>query len=252
MSSEEKTPIVITPRELSPQEKEIHEVSSLVRQKLSQGIESAQTLADFICYFGAAREAMYADIAWMWQMEQSVTPDDVLGFFINDSWKQEAEKDAKAAEELKAILDSLSEKPGYIKMALKRIRYGNNYYRYGVLAQFPKGQFASDPLLGFTDKNTETSDIVFFHPTAACVLHACDDLFKIHRKEPFYIPYRALEEALRLLQSTPVGINEYQLVKTPEETVKQGAGNYILVGLHGAYTNEPYTIQVSRFWSKTA
>lgn len=135
-------------------------------------------------------------------------------------------------------------------MILKRIRDTHGYYKYGVLAQFPRGVQAENPILGWTPLEvTQTyPDTIFFRPTAACVVHACDDLYKIHRNSVFEIPYRNREQAIQYMQHDERGMNEYQLKKTAEEIVKQDAGNYITVGLQSAFSNEPYVAPVSRFW----
>lgn len=241
--------IVIRPPERSPKEQMILEISRQANALLEGHLKQASTLAEFILAYSGIRLKSEGSIDWMWDYgEQTVA--DVVEFYRNDALQKAAARDAKVVEDLKAVLDQANPDSGNIQIALKRIRDRHGIYRYSVLGRFPKGVPAENPILGWTPvEQTQTNpDIIYFRPTSACVLHACDDLFKTYRGTVFEIPYKTRQQALAALQSDDVGDYEYQLKKTAEGSVKQDAGNYITIGLQSAFSNEPYVAPVSRFW----
>lgn len=240
--------IVIGPPKRTPTESAIIEMSRNIRTRLMESLSAAKSLKEFIHHYYALRLFNTQSIDWMWDNEGGPAQNDVVKFFYSDDLKRMVGKDESAVEVLMPKIRVKEDSPDQIKIALKRIRGPHAYYEYGVLAQFPKGIQASQPILGYTDlEETRTNpDTVFFHPTSACVQHACDDLFKMNRGNVFYIPYSSREEATRRLQYNESG-SEYQLAKTPEGAVKQEAENYVLVGLQSGYNNEPFVVPVSRF-----
>lgn len=246
--------IVVKPRQRTPQEQRKTELSNAVGRSLKDSLASSTSLAQFILFHNAARAHLLASygggLDWMWQYGEP-TFDEVLGSFVNPDLATEAEKDAVVAEQLRPLLATLEDKTTSIRMVLKRVRGPHNLYKYALLAEFPKGTRADSPVLGFTpvEQTYTYPDTLYFRPESPCVRHACDDLYKMHRQIPFYIPYRTRNEAVALMRENEQGVNEYQLKKTAEEVVKQEAGNYILVGLQSAFSNELHVAPVSRFWS---
>lgn len=242
--------ITIAPRPLTPEESLISASGNILRSRLT----SSQSLSDFILFYYATRVHFlsswdYQDpIQWVERYGKSI-PDKTADFFSNDEIKRDAERDAGVVEELGPPLQSLEDQPESIKMVLKRIRGPHRIYRYGVLTEFPRGIQAENPILGFTpvEQTYTNPDRIYFRPTTACVLNACDDLFKLHRQTAFYVPYRNRAEAMSRLQYNDQGVNEYILENTPEKRVKQEAENYILIGVHSAFKNEPWVAPVSRF-----
>lgn len=255
MTSEERSlrVIFVGPQQRTPEEQALLDAQKEADRTVGSMVENAKTLTEFIAAYEAQRQIHLEDITWMRQ-HGPVTPEAILGFFHSDAAVQDAKKDTKAAEELKTVLDAIPDEPGKIKMVLKRVRYGpHNYIRYVVLAQFPAGEYVEDRVYGITDRDTtRTPDIVMFSPETSCSLHACDDLFKATRGTAFYIDFNTGQEAMRNLDRTPGGAAEYQLSRGPESTIKQDAGNYLLVGLHGRFTNEPRVARVSKFWNRPA
>lgn len=248
----QKSVIVIEPRELTPLEKQVVEVSNQVYIVLKANLDTASSLGGFMFYYYGARLFQLGnDIEWMWRQGEP-TAKEVVEFFLPEQLKSDAERDSVVVKELVPLVASLEDDSSGVKIVLKRIRGPHNIYKYGVLAQFPKGVQAENPLLGYTtlEQTNSNPDIIFFRPNTACVLHACDDLFKIHRKQGFYIPYRNRQEALNRLQYNTQLQHEYQLEKKAENVVKQEAENYILIGLQSAFSNEPHVIPVSRYWAK--
>lgn len=246
--------IVIKPRILTPKEQQIQESWRFAHNKLGNGLAQAITLAEFILNYYAQRlHGQQRSIEWMWDLGEPPTQEQVLESYLHEGFQKEAKRDAGVVEELRPVVDNLEERPDGIKIALKRIREGSHgFYKYGILAQFPRGIQAESPILGSTplEQTQIHPDTVFFRPTAACVLHAVDDLFKEYRRGGFYIPYKTRGQALADLQYDDRRVNEYMLKKTPEEVLKQEAANYMLVGLHSAFSNEPYVVPVSRFWAR--
>lgn len=247
--------IVVKPRQRTPQELRKIELSNAVGRSLKDSLASSTSLSQFILYHNATRAHLLASYAggldWMWQYGEP-TFDEVLESFVNPDLAAEAEKGANAAEQLRPLLATLGDEATSIKMILKRVRGAHKLYKYAILAEFPKGTRADSPVLGFTpvEQTYTCPDILFFRPESPCVRHACDDLYKMHRQAPFYIPYRTRSEAVAMMQENEQGVNEYQLKKTTEEVVKQEAGNYILVGLQSAFSNELHVAPVSRYWSQ--
>lgn len=215
-------------------------------------LSKSKTLSEFMLYYyasnGHLKLGSKQSFTWMFDYG-TPTLEDALESFVNKETREAVVKDAKNVEQMVPNFKSLKDKDGHIKMVLKRLRDKHGYYTYAVMVEFPKGMPADDPVLGAKppEETVETPDMVYFKPIAACVLHACDDLFKIHRQEPFYTPYLTRNEAVGVLKRNEAGVNEYQLKRSPEGVEKQDAVNYILVGVHDAYNNEPYVVPVSRF-----
>ncbi|EKD57801.1 MAG: hypothetical protein ACD_57C00141G0002 [uncultured bacterium] len=239
------TRIVIGPQELTPEEQRIRDATTGAIEQLRSDLEKSQALAEFMANYRALRALCRADLSWMQPNE--ITTESLIVSFRSQT---EAIEDAKIASELLPVIQSTSGQPDQIKMTLKRIRDKRGYYTYAVLAQFPKGKFAEDPVFGHMDRQPDETDIIYFRPTSPCVLHTCDDLFKIHRNNGFHIPFKTRNEAVALLEQTPEGLNEYVVSRTEEGRVKQEAGNFILVALHGAYSNEINVVRVSKFLSR--
>lgn len=241
--------IVMRPPKRTPTESAIIEMSGSIRIILMERLSGAHSLQEFIRHYYVLSSFNSGSIDWMWQdNEEGPSQNDVVEFFDSEDLKKRVSKDVSAVRELMPKVTAMQDSPDHIKVGLKRIRGRHSYYEYGVLAQFPKGIQASSPILGYTnlDDTRTNPDIIFFHPTAACVQHACDDLYKMNRGDGFYIPYSNREDATRRLQSNDSGF-EYQLARTPGGVVKQEAENYILVGLHSGFNNEPFVVPVSRF-----
>ncbi len=246
--------ITIRPHELTPQEKEIRKVSDEATAEAVKRLSSSPTLKDWLTWQRAAgiyfRER---NISWMWDYG-GVIAEDLVEEQTNEKFSEHHAKDAKIAESLRPSLNKLPEKEGIVRVVLKRARIDNNYYTYRALAAFPSGVEAFDPSDGVVKDHPDAKGgTVYFRPENACTEHACDDLFKIHRDEPFYMPYRDLYDATKRLQTNKNGVNEYLLETLDEGTkVKQDAENYILVALLGGYSNENYIARVSDFWNKTS
>lgn len=242
--------IIVRPKERTPREQRIMEISAHVGTSLRENLDRAGTLADFIFAYRGIKLHHAEGISWMWECGEQ-TEKDALEFFQNDALKKEAVRDAKVVEGLVPALQSANSESPNIQMVLKRIRDRYGYYKYSVIARFPKGVQAENPIFGWTPLElTQTCpDTIYFRPTSACVLHACDDLYKISRGSVLEIPYRSRAEAQRRMEYGEDGVNEYQLKKTQLETVKQDAGNYVTVGLQSAFSNERNVIPVSRFWA---
>lgn len=244
--------IVIPP--LTPLQRKIRKVGSQVGTDLRMKLDAASSLTDFMHAYYGINLYNVGSMEWMWEDGREPSVDGALSHFLSPELRGEAQQDAQAAEDLRPVVEAMMSRPGEIKMALKRIRDRRGYYAYGALAQFPEDVRVSSPVLGYTpeDQLRTYPDTVYFHPTTACVSHAADDLFRLNRRGGFYIPYKTREEAIAGLQYDEAGINEYQLKKTPEEVVKQDAMNYLLVGIHSAFSNELRVAPVSRFWVRSS
>ena len=118
------------------------------------------------------------------------TAEEVMTSFATDELKAQSRKDAKVVEQLAPVVQSLEDDPNNFKMVLKRLRDPYNYYTYAVLTEFPRGVQAENPVQGIStlEQTLTQPDTIFFRPTTACVLHACDDLYKMQRQNPFYVP----------------------------------------------------------------
>lgn len=253
MAGEERKVIAVKASPRTPQEAQIGQVLQETQEQLNDLVENAPTLTDFIANCYATRSLFRIGISWMRGDQGEITSAQVLGFYLSDAIISEAKKDANVAQQARVSLDQLPNEPEKIKMAMRRVRFGNNYYRYAVVAQLPQGKQVEDWSLGDLDRDTnEHPDIVIFSPETPCTLHACDDLYKIHRNTAFYVDFKTGKEAMMDLERTPGGAAEYQLSRSDDEAIKQDAPNYLLVGINGRFTNENRVARISKFWQKQA
>lgn len=251
--------IVIQPRERTSQELQVMAVSHTVGSLLKERVEKAKTLAEFMLYYKGLRSFWRESIDWMWQ-DGNPSADEIAAFFCPEENLGNMKRDAGIVEDLLPALRALPEHPDQISVAMTRIREGRYITRYGILSRFPKGAFAEDPVFGNVDRDTSVDpDILFYSPDTACSLHAADDLYKLHRSEmigrrrvaTFQTPYRTRSESVALLHEDDYGATEYQLGRVDNQRIKQSAENYILVGLQGAFNNEPYVVRISKFLAKS-
>lgn len=254
MTPENRPKIIIRVPPLTPLQRKVREVGSQVGTELQIRIDSSPTLTDYMhAYYGMGLYSA-GNMDWMWEDGTEPSVEAALTYFLSSRLREQAQQDAKAAEDLRPVVEGMADRQGQIKMALKRIRDRDGYYTYGVLAQFPEGVRASSPILGHTPEDLLKvyPDTVFLHPTTACTSHAADDLFKLQRRDGFYVPYKTREKAIAGLQYDDSGVNEYQLRKTQNNIVKQDAVNYLLVGVQSAFDNELRVAPVSRFWARSS
>ena len=241
--------INIVHKEETPREREIREVSE---QTTSVALERLSQATDLATYMQWHRQASLdlkeESISWMWDYG-GTTAVELIEDAESEKNVKAFEKDAQIISALIPNIVALEPKEGSVRIALKRVRVPDiRSYEYKVLATFPEGFKVGDPLdRGHHEREGE--DTIFYDPENACVVHACDDLYKLHRDSAFYITARPVYEALSLLQSNENG-NEYMLEKTEQGSVKQDAANYALVALLGGYINERNRVRVSDFWNK--
>lgn len=235
----------------TPREKEVRDVSNRACQQALDRLEQADSLTDYLRWHRAASVYFIPrNIDWIWDYG-GTTPQDLVAEQENPNFTKGSAQNAAIVEEMRPIIEEMEPKEGQVRVTLKRVKNYAGLYEYIVLAAFPE-RTTEDPLdgkLGEYQKRTGV-DILFFEPENACVNHACADLFKQHRTDGFYMPFKPLAEAIRQLQSNQGGVNEYLLYKTETGKVTQDAQNYILVGLLGGYSNERYRVRVSDFWNK--
>lgn len=249
-------PIVINiePTEETPREKEIRTVSEEARKVALNRLRNASNLTDYLRWHRAASFFLTAfNIDWMWDYG-GITPEGLIDEQESDRFTKPHTQNAATAELLRSMIEKLPSQEGMVRMGLKRVKdHDAGIYEYRVLAAFPEGTYVDDPIDGLvkTDQQRVEEDVIFLEPENACVNHACDDLYKTHRNSAFYLPVRTLNEAIKELQTNRHGATEYLLEKTNTGSVKQDAGNYILVALLGGYSNERLRVRVSDYWNKT-
>ncbi len=243
----------ITKAEITPREKEVREVSEKAKSVALEKLGLASNLTDYLRWHRAASVYLTPDnIDWMWDYG-GVTPEGLISEQESEPFTELNARNSKAAEQMRVALAPLEPRDGMVRIALTRVRNEAGIYDYRVLAAFPKGR-VEDPLDGYVKNQHQKTgeDVIFYEPETACVNHACDDLFKEHRGNGFYIPLKTMVEAMQQLQIVnPGGAVEYMLEKTEAGKVTQETENYITVGLHGGYSNERFRTRISDFWNKT-
>lgn len=236
----------------TPRRDEVERVSTEASNEALKRLQESTTLTEYFRWHQSLPIFTINNLDWMWDYG-GVTANDVIEERESDRISRLCEKRASAAESMKQKIDELEPQDGMLRVALKRIREsGKSSYRYATLASFPEGTQASDVLDLKMDKNSSNNeiDIVYFEPTTACVNHACDDLFKTNRDNAFYIPYKDVYTATALLNGKQNETAEYLIKNNGEETLKQDTQNYLLVALHGGFSNEFVRTRVSDFWNK--
>jgi hypothetical protein len=256
MAGEDKSDIsfVIQGITTTPQHDEVEKVSIEASAEALKKLQESTTLTDYLRWHQSLFQYFtFNSINWMWDYG-GTTVEDLITDRESDRVSKSCEKSATAAESMKSKIEKLEPKKGMLRVALKRIRESSHSsYSYAVLAAFPSDVQVSDTIDRKLPKDIsrESSDIVLFQPTNACVNHACDDLYKINRDSSFYMPYRDVYEAIGRLDTSQNGVNEYLLDKSGENKIKQDTENYILVALHGGFSNEVNRCRVSDFWNKS-
>lgn len=240
---------VITPKPETEEEKRRRQILEEATATLKGRLANATSLADFILAYRGVGSLLFGKCNWLFEYGP-INALQIAAEFLSPGLTAEAQTNARAAEELRQRFTPKTQESGKIELALKRIRDKHGYYTYGVLARFPRGVRASRKVSSTISLDETCTDMIYFAPSSACVLHACDDLFKEHRGEVFSFDYKSREQAIRDLQTDDSGRNEYQLSRTEAEVIKQSAENYLLVGLHSAFSNEPNVFPVSEFWDK--
>ena len=233
-------------------QKEIRSRINTAREEAIQNLKKAGSTTDYLKWHTAVLQLTPEYSAWMFDYEPRLTSRELVDDFNDPEKVKRYEKEAKAAEKMRAMIDQLSENPQKIRIAIKRWR-DEGRYSYRVLAAFPSGTRIYEPIADMVlelDSNRRI-DFIYFDPENACVDHACDDLYKTHRGDKgavFEIDNRTLREAMRGLRQDSGGTIEYQLEKTETKIVKQDTENFVLVGLMGGFSNEPSRVRISDLW----
>ncbi len=235
---------------------EIKEVTTKARAVALEKLGGASNLSDYLRWHRAAQLITPSNISWAWDEKwggEGYKAEELITEQETEASKKQADQNSAATEEMKTTITSAESKPGMVKVALKRVRNETGRYTYRALAAFPEKSI-SDPLDGAIEGYRQRSgeDIILFEPENACVEHACDDLFKEHRNNAFYMPLKDLDVAISQLQQGGQRENEYLIAKTDAGNITQDAQNFLLVGLMGGYSNERLRTRVSDFWNKQA
>lgn len=239
------------PKGAKLREEAIEAAAFSARQTALGGIVQATNLADFISHYIALKFINHGAIKDLWDNRQFQLvpndPTDITLFLYHPEIMARMEEDAHAIDEMLPRFVDSPEEPGQVALTLKRIRDSHGRYRYGVLARFPQGEHASSAFPQEIQASDATSEIVYFAPETPCASHAADDLFKLYRDQPFQVPFRTKEAAIGKLLALDSGMAHYVVDRTSDQTLKQDAANYLLVGLHEGYSNEFYVAPISRF-----
>lgn len=244
----------VTPTEKTKSTTEIIEEA---RKIAIENLKNAKTIVDFLRWHRAVMWLTPTFSGWIFKHYPELTAEDLIAEYSEESRNEQFQQEARYAEEMKSVADLLPKRDGKIKVVMKRVREkGSSSYYYRVLAVFPEGTKVKDNI---ADRSVQTrpireEDIIYYDPENACVEHACDDLFKEHRKEAgcvFYVDNLPYLEAMRRIQENEEGVSEYLLEKTEDGTITQEAENFLLVALLGGYGNEIYRVRVSDLWSNS-
>jgi hypothetical protein len=227
-----------------PKQLEIEKVANQVRQAAMANLQKSSNLADFLKWHNVARWSSPEFLGWMWDETGGPTTEDILS---DPSVTQNFERDAKVIGELGNTLASMEDKPGQIKIGLKRLRDNRSgRYEYRVLAEFPDGYHVYDDVLTRKTSDTTKSQI-YFDPTTACIEHACDDLYKAHKDTNgfFYIAAKDYNGAYktRMTQYATAQAAEYQEVRNQSGVSE----NDLLFALIGGFSNEKQRTRISDF-----
>lgn len=217
-------------------------------------IDTAVTEGEYIRWCLALPYVKPEMIDWMWDYG-NLSGSDVVGDFVDSRRDEGLELQVKALNDLKAKLDKYPDKDGFVKVGLKRIRdkKTKEIISYRVLARFPKGYYVMGSLYDQPeDRNSDDEHYIFYEPSNACVVHACDDLYRANKETDgvAYVPALGYIEVLNKINREASGVSEYMLSRGEAGKLTQDSGNYILCGLIGGFSNEPRRVRISDFWKK--
>ena len=224
---------------------EQHAIDALSQGNLEKWMESAACMNDVT--FG-----MFSHYLEDWHAD--INLDDILSKIINHlKISQKYQLDTPAINELYGSLQQLEDKTGHIRVAIRRIRHGNeSSYHWGVLAKAPEsmGEFYVNVL-----SKISLSRIQFYIPQQQCSKHECDDIFKSNRPETLGANQRVTPAMyLRIVTS-----EEFQSMINNQPSVhfqdpvsgKTGDSKMLIAAtIQGYYSNENYRISIPEIFFK--
>ncbi len=216
------------------------------RQYIVERISTSPSLFDFVLHHLAISNLYSEGVTWG-MIGKPYTPENYLELAYTGDLKREAEIDARAAEGMLPIVNSVQVKDNKVTAALARVRDRHGRYQHRALGKFPSGIVVPNDVFRQQRDTSQNPDIVFYHPIQRCMEHALDDLFKQQRREPFYLDYEDIYSALPRLQRNASGVIEYQIHKDDKGAVKQDPKAFLLVGMQRGFSNEPISILVSQY-----
>lgn len=240
----DKKEFVMTDSQLSERETQIREVVLNLKNFSKERIQTTTDLAELIRLSRMMVMYRVDNMDWMWDYG-GTTADEIIAEANNGQETKLSENLAKKVLEMKAAIETITPKEDETRVVLKRNRDKNGRYSYLVMGYFPQDSQIIDPIEGGILNNEDGKETgILFEPKTACVNHAADDLFKIHRDKPFYVSKRTIYGAMQRLNSDS---NEYMISKTEGNIQKQETENYLLLGLMGGYSNERVRIKMPEF-----
>lgn len=255
MSEDGRSVIKLKTEDFSPpsfEEQKLLNFSIEVEDLATSRLKQAASLSEFMLWHFVDTFTRPEDLGWILTDTPQATPEYTLLDNENKTRRREFGKEAIIAKELVTRANSLDHSDQKVRVSLKRVKE-HGFTTYRVVAIFPRGTTVTDEVLDRHNDlfpRNKSGDIIYFTPSAACVLHACNDLYKAHRETNgvFYLPNLSQPEVQSKLGSNGT-VYTYQK-RTAEGVEKQNSENYILFGLLGGYSNERNRVRISDFLAK--
>lgn len=236
-------------KKLTPQERSeaVEKIAREAKKIITGNISAATTEKDFLRWNSALLwSASPQMIDWMWDFG-GITTEALIEDYETTKRDKEFEKEARYVSELREKLAANPDREGQVKVALKRIRdKSGRIENYRILAEFPLGYYVKG--VDWEDERDNSKPhVIYFEPSNACVIHACDDLYRSNKgaEGVAYIPVVDYTTAIARLSG-----GEYMTERNDTEKVTQDTGTYVLVGLIGGFSNEGKRVRMSDFWNK--
>lgn len=227
------------------------EVSREVMRTLRANILAAESLKTYAYWYLTTLE-FYTQGAEI-QLGRPATAEDVIRQLRqNKNRLYTAEFAATIAEGASFRMDEYDDRfynvfTGFRSQTHIRVALRQFYAHRAVFAILPPGTRMPDWYIDFdrTRDTTKNPDEIVFLPQTSCSEDAWDRLRKKHGHDPFFIPNRTIQHALKKIDYGSAGKE-----KTVNFIDAENPVAYLTVGLLGGFNNELQLVRVSGFWNR--
>ena len=215
----------------------IDELFRQVKDKAKLMANNSGNLGDYVkAFFLDYYYTNFSGLGWLYDATKGEMSVDALAGDLEVGDKAiEIEKTTAAIAEMKDRLEQEPEREGYVRVAVRKIRKGNDVTGLRAMAIFPSG--VDIQRAGFDESVGRVNDkpqVVYYEPQKACWSHAVDDARKAADENggAYYLPLQNTQEAQNSLHADPKGNVEYVIDRGDDgERVKQSMDSYLWVAL---------------------
>lgn len=234
----------------------INELFREVKDKAKLIARNASSLSEYVrAFLLDYYYTNFAGLAWLYDESKGQMKGDALVRDLETGEKAvEIDKLASAIRDMYDRLVREPDREGFVRVAVIKIRKGDNVSGLRVLAIFPGNV---DILRAGFDEQGFSGDseqqIVYYEPQTACWEHAADDARKLADENGgvYYLPIQKSEEAQKNFKPDAYGKVEYVIGRDEKgERVKQDMPSYLWVSLVRRAYGENKHFVVSDYWNR--